>query len=74
LLARLYDRYSFGLIPRLGGLITGDRGSYEYLVESIRRHPDQQTLETMLEQAGFSRVDVHNLSGGIVAIHRGYKL
>ncbi|TAJ92206.1 MAG: class I SAM-dependent methyltransferase [Gammaproteobacteria bacterium] len=74
LLARLYDRYSFELIPRLGSLIAGDRGSYEYLVESIRRHPDQQTLKAMMEQAGFSRVDVHNLSGGIVAIHRGYKL
>jgi len=74
LLGRLYDAYSFRLIPLLGRLITGDEDSYRYLVESIRMHPDQATLSGMLEGAGFSRVTCNNLSGGIVAIHRGYKL
>jgi demethylmenaquinone methyltransferase/2-methoxy-6-polyprenyl-1,4-benzoquinol methylase len=73
-LDRLYDAYSFKLIPVLGRLITGDEDSYRYLVESIRMHPDQETLKGMLENAGFSRVTYYNLSGGIVAIHRGYKL
>ena len=74
LLGKLYDQYSFRLIPHLGSLVTGDKDSYEYLVESIRRHPDQHTLKLMLEKAGFSRVNVYNLSGGIVAIHRGCKI
>jgi demethylmenaquinone methyltransferase / 2-methoxy-6-polyprenyl-1,4-benzoquinol methylase len=73
-LSRLYDLYSFNVVPPLGAWITGDRGSYQYLVESIRRHPNQETLKGMLEAAGFELTDVHNLSGGIVAVHRGYKL
>ena len=73
LLGRLYDAYSFNLIPRLGRLVTGDEASYRYLVESIRRHPDQQTLADMMRRAGFETLRVHNLSGGIVALHIGYK-
>ena len=68
-----YDFYSFNILPKLGRLIARDEDSYRYLAESIRMHPDQQTLKGMLEQAGFERCDFHNLSGGIVAIHRGYK-
>jgi len=69
-----YDFYSFSILPGLGRLLAKDADSYRYLAESIRMHPDQQTLKAMLEQAGFERCDVHNLTGGIVAIHRGYKL
>ncbi|HZP64694.1 MAG TPA: bifunctional demethylmenaquinone methyltransferase/2-methoxy-6-polyprenyl-1,4-benzoquinol methylase UbiE [Rudaea sp.] len=69
----LYDFHSFEVLPRLGAAIAGDAESYRYLAESIRRHPDQQTLKAMMETAGFSAVDVRNLSAGIVAIHRGYK-
>jgi demethylmenaquinone methyltransferase/2-methoxy-6-polyprenyl-1,4-benzoquinol methylase len=68
-----YDFYSFNILPRLGRLLAKDEDSYRYLAESIRMHPDQQTLKGMLEQAGFERCDFHNLTGGIVAIHRGYK-
>ena len=68
-----YDFYSFNILPKLGRLIAKDEDSYRYLAESIRMHPDQQTLKGMLEQAGFERCDFHNLTGGIVAIHRGYK-
>jgi len=74
LLAPLYDFHSFQVLPRIGRLIAGDEASYRYLAESIRRHPDQQTLKTMMEEAGFARVDVRNLTGGIVAIHRGYRV
>ena len=74
LLRQVYDKYSFHAIPALGKLIAQDPDSYRYLVESIRMHPDQETLKTMLEDAGFSRVDYLNLSGGIVALHKGYKL
>lgn len=73
-LRRAYDRYSLHAIPALGKLVTQDPDSYRYLVESIRMHPDQETLKTMLQDAGFSRVDYLNLSGGIVALHKGYKL
>ena len=73
LLKPAYDLYSFSILPRLGRLVTRDADSYRYLAESIRMHPDQQTLLAMLEQAGFEQCDWHNLSGGIVAIHRGYK-
>ena len=69
----VYDFYSFNILPRLGKLVAHDADSYRYLAESIRMHPDQQTLQGMLEQAGFEQCDYHNLSGGIVAIHRGYK-
>ena len=74
MLQRLYDVYSTRVIPSLGRLIAGDESSYRYLVESIRMHPDQEALQRMMEQAGFSRVGYYNLSGGIVAVHRGYKL
>jgi demethylmenaquinone methyltransferase/2-methoxy-6-polyprenyl-1,4-benzoquinol methylase len=68
-----YDFYSFKVLPRLGELVAHDADSYRYLAESIRMHPDQETLKGMLEQAGLERCEYHNLSGGIVAIHRGYK-
>ncbi|HMM55972.1 MAG TPA: bifunctional demethylmenaquinone methyltransferase/2-methoxy-6-polyprenyl-1,4-benzoquinol methylase UbiE [Rudaea sp.] len=70
----LYDFHSFKVLPRLGAMIAGDAESYQYLAESIRRHPDQATLKNMMEATGFARVDVRNLSAGIVAIHRGYKV
>ena len=73
-LNKLYDAYSFTLLPLMGKLVTGDADSYRYLAESIRMHPDQETLRGMMEQAGFERCDYHNLSGGIVAVHRGFKL
>lgn len=68
-----YDFYSFNILPKLGRLVAKDEASYRYLAESIRMHPDQQTLRSMMQQAGFENCDYHNLSGGIVAIHRGYK-
>ncbi len=74
LLQDLYDRYSCKCIPLMGKVVADDEESYRYLVESIRMHPDQETLQAMLEAAGFSRVEYYNLSGGIVAVHRGYKL
>jgi len=74
LLKPAYDFYSFGILPKLGQLIAKDADSYRYLAESIRKHPDQQTLLGMMEQTGFERCSYHNLSAGIVAIHRGYKL
>jgi demethylmenaquinone methyltransferase/2-methoxy-6-polyprenyl-1,4-benzoquinol methylase len=73
LLSKLYDFHSFKVLPKLGQLFAGDADSYQYLAESIRKHPDQQSLKGMMERAGFGRVDVRNLSNGIVAIHRGYK-
>lgn len=73
-LRKAYDLYSFSVLPALGRLVAGDADSYRYLAESIRMHPDQETLRTMMEQGGFERCDFFNLSGGIVAIHRGYKL
>lgn len=72
-LNRLYDTYSFNVLPWLGRVIAQDEGSYRYLAESIRKHPDQETLKTMMQQAGFERVQYFNLSGGIVALHKGYK-
>jgi demethylmenaquinone methyltransferase/2-methoxy-6-polyprenyl-1,4-benzoquinol methylase len=68
-----YDFYSFSILPKLGRLVAKDEASYRYLAESIRMHPDQQTLRDMMQQAGFENCDYHNLTGGIVAIHRGYK-
>jgi demethylmenaquinone methyltransferase/2-methoxy-6-polyprenyl-1,4-benzoquinol methylase len=70
----LYDFHSFEVLPRIGKLIAGDAASYRYLAESIRKHPDQATLKAMMETAGLARVDVRNLSAGIVAIHRGYRV
>jgi demethylmenaquinone methyltransferase/2-methoxy-6-polyprenyl-1,4-benzoquinol methylase len=69
-----YDLYSFHVLPRLGRLVADDEASYRYLAESIRMHPDQQTLKAMMEAAGFERCDVHNLTGGVVAVHRGFRL
>jgi demethylmenaquinone methyltransferase / 2-methoxy-6-polyprenyl-1,4-benzoquinol methylase len=71
-LAPAYDWYSFNVLPRLGRVIAGDAASYRYLAESIRMHPDQATLKLMMEQAGFDRVEVHNLSAGVVALHLGW--
>ena len=70
----LYDLYSFKLLPRMGGLIANDADSYKYLAESIRMHPGQEELKQMLETAGFARVEYFNLTAGVVAVHRGYKL
>jgi demethylmenaquinone methyltransferase/2-methoxy-6-polyprenyl-1,4-benzoquinol methylase len=70
----LYDRYSFGVLPWLGKTVANDEASYRYLAESIRMHPDQETLKGMMEAAGFERVQYFNLSGGIVALHKGLKL
>jgi demethylmenaquinone methyltransferase/2-methoxy-6-polyprenyl-1,4-benzoquinol methylase len=69
-----YDFYSFKVLPLMGRMIAGDQASYQYLAESIRMHPDQQGLLEMMGNAGFERCDYHNLTGGIVAVHRGYKL
>ncbi|MGH8512266.1 MAG: class I SAM-dependent methyltransferase [Gammaproteobacteria bacterium] len=74
LLQSIYDLYSFKVIPVLGQLIAGDKASYRYLVESIRMHPDQETLKAMMNDSGFELTSYYNLSGGIVAVHRGYKL
>jgi demethylmenaquinone methyltransferase/2-methoxy-6-polyprenyl-1,4-benzoquinol methylase len=70
----LYDLYSFKLLPLIGKVVAKDADSYRYLAESIRMHPNQETLQQMMQDAGFERCDYHNLSGGIVAVHRGYKL
>jgi demethylmenaquinone methyltransferase/2-methoxy-6-polyprenyl-1,4-benzoquinol methylase len=70
----VYDAYSFHVLPLLGRVVAGDEASYRYLAESIRRHPDQETLLAMLKDAGFAQARYHNLSGGIVALHRGYKV
>lgn len=70
----LYDAYSFKLLPRLGRLIANDSESYRYLAESIRMHPSQEELKGMMEDAGLSRVEYFNLSAGVVALHRGYKI
>ena len=73
-LEKAYDFYSFKLLPRMGELIARDRASYQYLAESIRKHPDQQALrQLILDEGGFDEVEVHNLSGGIVALHRAFK-
>lgn len=73
LLEKIYDSYSFQVIPRIGKLVAQDQDSYRYLVESIRKHPDQDTLKAMMVEAGFEDIRVHNLSGGIVALHVGIK-
>jgi demethylmenaquinone methyltransferase/2-methoxy-6-polyprenyl-1,4-benzoquinol methylase len=73
-LGKLYDLFSFKALPLIGKLVTNDADSYRYLAESIRMHPDQESLLQMMQDAGFERCDYHNLSGGIVAIHRGFKL
>ena len=73
-LDKVYDLYSFKIMPLMGKLVAGDADSYQYLAESIRMHPDQVTLKGMMEQAGFERCSYHNMSGGIVALHKGFKL
>ena len=72
-LSKAYDTYSFKLLPLMGKLVANDSESYQYLAESIRMHPDQETLRDMMEDAGFSRCEFHNMTGGIVAVHRGVK-
>ena len=72
-LNKVYDSYSFNLLPKIGKLITNDEESYRYLAESIRMHPDQETLKSMMEEAGFARCEYHNMTGGIVAVHKGLK-
>ena len=72
-LEKIYDIFSFNLIPRIGKLITKDEGSYQYLVESIRVHPSQDELKKMMENCGFKKVSFNNLSAGVVAIHSGFK-
>jgi demethylmenaquinone methyltransferase/2-methoxy-6-polyprenyl-1,4-benzoquinol methylase len=74
LMQKLYDLYSFNVIPRMGQAIAGDRDSYQYLVESIRKFPDQDTFAAMIRQAGFEQVSYRNLSMGIAALHSGWKI
>ncbi len=69
----IYDGYSFNILPRLGEAVAGDRASYQYLVESIRRFPDQEAFAAMIEDAGFSNIQVRNLSGGIAALHSAWR-
>jgi demethylmenaquinone methyltransferase/2-methoxy-6-polyprenyl-1,4-benzoquinol methylase len=73
-LSPVYDLYSFRLLPFMGKLVANDAESYRYLAESIRMHPDQETLKAMMQEAGFERCEYFNLTGGIVALHSGYKL
>ena len=73
-LDKAYDFYSFNIIPLMGRLIAKDADSYRYLAESIRMHPDQATLKQMMQDAGFERCTYHNMTGGIVALHKGFKL
>jgi len=72
-LSPLYDQYSFRILPVMGKLIANDADSYRYLAESIRMHPDQETLKQMMQDAGFERVSYDNLTGGVVALHKGFK-
>ena len=73
-LAPAYDFYSFKLLPMMGEKVANDAESYRYLAESIRMHPDQESLKTMMEEAGLARVEYFNMSAGVVALHRGYKV
>jgi len=73
-LSTIYDQYSFRLLPMMGKLIANDSESYRYLAESIRMHPDQETLKGMMDNVGFERTSFQNLTGGIVALHKGFKL
>ena len=74
ILRQVYDTYSFNVIPKVGEMVTKDRESYQYLVESIRKFPDQETFETMIKAAGFKFVTHHNFTNGVVAMHSGFKL
>lgn len=71
--SKLYDLYSFKILPKIGRAVAGDEDSYRYLAESIRMHPDQETLKSMMETVGFNNVSYHNLTGGVVALHKGFK-
>jgi len=73
IMRKVYDLYSFKVLPKMGALITQDADSYEYLAESIRMHPDQETLKQMMIDAGLEQVDYTNMTDGVVALHRGYK-
>jgi len=73
LFSKVYDAYSFSLLPAIGKVVTGDADSYRYLAESIRMHPDQETLKQMMEEAGLTRCEYHNMTGGVVAVHKGLK-
>jgi demethylmenaquinone methyltransferase/2-methoxy-6-polyprenyl-1,4-benzoquinol methylase len=73
-LSKVYDAYSFKFLPFMGKMIANDADSYSYLAESIRMHPNQETLKQMMSDAGLGNVDYYNLSAGIVALHKGYKL
>lgn len=73
LLERAYDAYSFKLLPLMGKLVANDADSYRYLAESIRMHPDQDTLKAMMDKAGFVNTEYHNMTGGVVALHKGIK-
>ncbi len=72
-LSKIYDWYSFQVLPRLGKMVAGDDASYRYLAESIRMHPDQSTLKALMQESGFAHVDIHNLSLGVVALHVGIR-
>jgi len=72
-LSKVYDWYSFQVLPRLGKMVAGDDASYRYLAESIRMHPDQAALKALMQQSGFAHVDIHNLSLGVVALHVGIR-
>ena len=72
-LERAYDAYSFGILPRIGKYVARDEQAYRYLAESIRMHPDQETLKAMMEQAGLTRVEYFNMTAGVVALHRGFR-
>ena len=72
-LSKVYDTYSFSILSKLGKLFASDADSYQYLAESIRMHPDQETLQGMMDNAGFANTDFHNMTGGVVALHRGVK-
>ncbi len=74
MLSKAYDVYSFNALPAMGKLVANDAESYRYLAESIRKHPDQDTLLEMMQTAGFERCEYHNLTGGVVALHKGFKL
>jgi demethylmenaquinone methyltransferase/2-methoxy-6-polyprenyl-1,4-benzoquinol methylase len=73
-LTRAYDAYSFGILPRIGKYVARDEEAYRYLAESIRMHPDQETLKAMMQGAGLEKVEYFNLAAGVVALHRGFKL
>ncbi|MGQ5522888.1 bifunctional demethylmenaquinone methyltransferase/2-methoxy-6-polyprenyl-1,4-benzoquinol methylase UbiE [Chitinimonas sp. PSY-7] len=73
-LAPIYDFYSFNLLPKMGELVANDAASYQYLAESIRMHPGQEELAQMMRDVGFDRVDYHNLTAGVVALHKGFKI